>query len=136
MGLRVTCFRTERCSVGINVAKKNERRVRVRGRQRGLEIREDVEVGDQSGAFIHILVVAPGPVKCFSRGALQTLQINVLMFQDGGVFRREIIADDAYQAHRRKVARRERKIAGGAAQQTIVLATGRLDSIERHRTNH
>ncbi len=101
----------------------------------GLKIREDVEVGDQRGALVHVLVVASGPEEGFSGGAFQALQINVLALEDGHVFRREIIADDAHQAHRREMAGGQREIAGGAAQQAVVLAVRRFNSIERDRSD-
>ena len=120
----------------IDVAQKNKCRVRVRFRQRRLEICEDIEVRSQSRALVHVLVVAPGPIECFPLGAFQALQINVLVFEDGHIFSRKIIADNSHQAHRREVTGGQREIAGGAAQKAIVLAVRSFNAIESHRADH
>ena len=100
-----------------------------------MKIREDVEVGNQRGALVHVLVVATGPIESFSSGAFQALQIDVLMLENGHIFRGEVVTDDSHQAHWREMAGGEREITGGAAQHAIVLAVRRLDSIERDRTD-
>ena len=97
---------------------------RVRRRQRRVKIREDVELGNERGALVHVLVVAAGPVEGFSGGAFQALQIDVLMLEDGHVFRCEVVADDGDHAHRREMAGGKREITGGAAEHAICFPCG------------
>ncbi len=136
MGLRFDLLQHRALQRGVDVAKKNERRIGIGIRQRGLEIREDVELGGQRGALVHVLAVAPGPEKSFAAGTLEAGEIDVAALEDGHVFFREIIANDRDHAHRREMARGQGEIAGGAAEQAIHFAVRRFDAVERNGTNH
>ena len=100
-----------------------------------VKICEHVQIGDQRGALVHVLVVAAGPVERFSGSVFDAGQIDVPVLQRRHILRREIVADDAHYPHRRELRSRQRKITRRTTQHAVALPVGRFNSIERYRTN-
>ena len=135
-GLRFDLLQNRVLQRWVDIAEKNERRIGVRVGQCGLEIRENVELGDKRGALVHVLVVAPGPEEGFAGGTFEAGEIDVAMLENGHVFLCEVIADDGDHAHRREMAGGKSEVAGGAAEQAICFSVRRFNAIERDRSNY
>jgi hypothetical protein len=75
----------------------------------GAEIGENVEIGDQRFAIVHVVGILACPEKRFSRNALETFQIDVLGTQELGVFGCEIVAYDRHQARFCEITGRPRR---------------------------
>ena len=59
-------------------------------------------------------------MKRFARQHLQAFEVNFVPAIKLDVFLRKIFADDADQFHRRKKTRRDRRVAGRAAEQARI----------------
>ncbi len=88
------CARTLRCSARLDVAEQQIRLGPVAFRKLGIEIREDVQLGGQRLAIVHVVGVFSGPEERFAGNAFQTLQIDAVARQQLRILIREIVADD------------------------------------------
>ena len=70
----------------------------------GIEIREDVQVGGQRLAIVHVGRILAGPEKSFAGNALQTFQIDPAAGEQIGIFLGEIVADHGDNADLREIA--------------------------------
>ena len=117
---------------GLDVAEQEIRRGAVGFRQLGLEIGEDVEVGAQGGAVVHVGGVDAGPEEGLSAGdALQAVEIDFARGEEIEVFLREIVAHHGDDLDRGEIAGGERNVGGGSAQHAIDFAMRRFHAVIR-----
>ena len=122
--------------MGSILPRKMTRGIEVGIGKRRLEIGEHVELGGQRGALVHVLAVAAGPEEALPLRVLDAGEIDLAALENGLFLLGEILADDGHNAHRRELARRQRKITGRAAERAVHLAEGRFNRIKRHRTDN
>ncbi len=63
-------------------------------------------------------------------------EVDLAALENGLFLLREVLANDGDNAHRRELARREREIAGRAAERAVHLSEGGFDRVKRHRTDN
>ncbi len=98
--------------VGLDIAQKQVGRRAVRGGQFRIEIGEDVEVGAQGGAVVHIGRINARPEECLPAGnALEAFEIDLAGGEEIDVFLREIVADDGDDLDRREIAGGESNVS-------------------------
>ena len=120
--------------LGLDVPEEQVRLAAVRCGQLGIEVREDVEVGPQGRAVVHIRGVHARPEKRFSAGhPLQAREIDLAGREQVGVLLREIVAHHGDDLHGREVAGGEGDIGGGPAEHAIDFSVRRFHAIVSDR---
>ena len=103
--------------------------------QPGIEIGEDVQVGSQRLAVVHIGRIDALPEKRFARDPFQSLQIDLARRQQIRVLLGEILAHHADQADIREIAGGKSDICGRAAQHSVHAPVRRFKSVIRDGSN-
>src|SRR5262249_25580204 len=115
---------------GCDVGKKDVRGFAKFFRQLRIEIREDVELGNESFPLIKVLGILPCPEKALAGGALEAKRVNFAAAKDGFVFFAEVVAHDANRIAVREEAGGPGEVRGGAADDAVHLAVWAFDGIE------
>ena len=122
---------------GLNVAQQEVGRGSVRFGQLGTEIGEDVEIGAQGGAVVHIGRVDARPEEGLASGdALQAGEIDVARGQQIDILLREIVAHDGDDLHRGEIAGGQRDIGGGAAEHAVHFSMRRFHAVVGNGSNN
>ena len=80
--------------------------------QLGLERGEDIQLGVERRALVHVLVVFARPEKRFSGNALQPCGADVAFRKDAVVLLSEVVPHHAHHLHLSEVAGRYGKVSG------------------------
>ena len=122
--------------VGLYVAQKEKRLAAIAFGQFGIEIGEDVEIGLQRLAVVHIGRVLTGPEEGLAGDAIETGEIDLAGRQEIDVFLREILADDADDFDLRKIRGGERNVGARSAEHAVNFSMRRFDAVIGNGSNH
>jgi hypothetical protein len=116
--------------VGLDVAEEEIRLGPVMLGKFGVEVGEDVELGPQSGAVVHVGRVDARPEEGLASGyALEAGEVDVAGGQEVGVLLVEVISDDPDDADGGEVARGERDVGRSASEHPIDFSVRRFDAV-------
>ena len=121
--------------VGGDIPEENEGEFFVRGGELGFEIGEDIEIGGEGCAVIHVLFVAAVPAEGFALDDLEAGQIDISFFPDGAVVGGKIVADDTDEADGGVEASGESCERGGAAKEIGAIFFGGLHTVDADRSD-
>ena len=116
--------------VGTDVAEHHERRREVGLGQARLEVLEDVELEVLGVAAVVVLVVASAPGEGAAGGVgEEAVEVDTTLGELVAVAIAEVMADDADDAGRREVARREARVGRAAAEDAVALVVRGDDAV-------
>jgi len=127
---------------GLDVAEEEVGGVFVGGGEFGVEVGEDVEVGDECGAVVHVVGVDALPEEGFAGDALEAFDADVAGGEEVDVGLGKVVADDADDVDGGEVGGREGDVSAGAAEHAVDGAVGGLNAVvcdgadddKRHRS--
>src|ERR1035437_4534732 len=122
--------------IGLDVAQEEIRLGAVALRQPGIEIREDVEIGLQGLAIVHIGRVLTGPEEGLAGDAVEAGEIDLAGRQKIEVFLREVLADDADDFDLREIRGGEGDIRARSAEHAVYFSMRRFDAVIGNGSNH
>ena len=129
--------RTLSCSAGKMFARNRTSQSLEACESFGIEVLEDVEVGLERVARVHVLVVDALPEERLAAGdVLDVVGDDVAAVQDGVLLVAEVVADRADDAHLVEERRGQREVRGGAAEHALAAAVRCLNRVERDRSNN
>src|SRR5450759_2492076 len=122
--------------IGLDIAQEEIRLGAVALRQLGIEIGENVEIGPQGLAIVHIGRVLAGPEKRLAGDAIQAAEIDLAGRQKIDVFLREIFADDADDFNLREIRGGEGDVRARSAEHAVYFSMRRFDAVIGYGPNH
>ena len=121
---------------GLDITQKQVGLRAVRLRKLGIESGEDVEVGDQRCAVVHVVGIDSGPKEGLAGYPFQTLDIDPVGGERVEVWLGEIVTDDADNRDRRKIAGGQGAVGTCAAKDPVDLTVWCLESVISHGTDN
>ena len=121
---------------GRDVRQQHKRRRLITLRQIRRERLEHAQLRRERAALVHVHLVFARPVERLARLHLQAREVEPMALVERGVFLREILANDADEIHVAEKAGRDRRVAGGTAEQPRVGSLRGFDGIQRRRTDN
>src|ERR1035437_7402472 len=122
--------------IGLDVAQKEIRLGAVALRQLGIEIGENVEIGAQGLAIVHIGRVLAGPEKRLAGDAIEAGEIDLARRQKIDVFLGEIFAHDADDFDLRVIRGGKGDVRARSAEHAVYFSMRRFDAVIGYRSNH
>ena len=122
--------------VGLDVAEEQIGLGAIALGQLRIEIGEDVEVGAQRLAVVHVGRVLAGPEEGLAGHALQPVEIDLARGQEIDIFLREIVAHHADDFHVREIRGGERDVRACAAEHAVYFSMGRFHAVISNGSNN
>src|SRR5271154_1137090 len=89
---------------GLNISKQKISRLRVLFGKTGVEVRENVQLGGQRFALVHVMRVDAGPEESLALDAFQTLKVNPAGGDEIVVLLPKVVPDDRHDVSLGEVA--------------------------------
>ena len=122
--------------IGLDVAEEEVRLGTVAFRELGVEIGEDVEIGLEGLAVVHIGGVFSGPEEGFTGNAVETGEIDIPGGEEFDVCLGEIFADHADDLHGREIGGGKGDVGAGSTEHAIDFSMGRFHAVISNGSNH
>ena len=120
----------EELKLGVDVAQEEELRVSVVLGKGGLEVGEDVQVGEQGVRLVHVLLVVALPAEGEAIGPLEAFDVDLAVAEKLDMLFREVGTDDADHVDRAEEAGGHGGVGGRAAERVVDFAKGRAHRVE------
>src|SRR3990172_634032 len=119
----------------MNVPQKNELRCPVSVGYGGLEILEDVQLGEAGGALVEVVAVLPSPAKCLPGRGLKPGEIDRPSLENVPLLVGEVVSHHRHDVDLSEKRGGERKMGGRSAQNLLDFTERCLYGVEGYRAH-